>query len=119
MSTPEIKGGELPEREFVKEQPEVVEIPQEIEHSFGVKPTPTQISAVVTDDSGGPMMTSPATQSITITLPASTSQLSIWAKGSPSEALTWLAAFWLRLVKKAMHFGWNIMTVGQGTNKQS
>lgn len=115
MSTPEIKqetGINQPEP-IVNVIPENLNaIPREVEAATGVKVTPTQITAQVTDDSGKPMMQSAATSTITVTLPASTQQLTLWSQGSPSEALTWLAGFWLRLVKKAAHFGWNVVTGG-------
>jgi hypothetical protein len=117
MTTPEINQNiVVPQPEqAVQERPQTMEIPPEVERATGVKPVQTQITAKVTDDAGKPMMQSPATQTITITLPASTEQLDIWAKGSPNEALTWLAGFWLRLVKKAMYFGWNVVTGGRST----
>lgn len=117
MTTPEIKqdtGVSHPEQ-IIQERPQTMEIPWEVERATGVQSVQTQITAKVTDDTGKPMMQSPATQTITVTLPASTEQLGVWAKGSPNEALTWLAGFWLRLVKKAIHFGWNIVTGGGAT----
>lgn len=117
MSTPEIKQEETnigqPEQVVTVIPESINTIPREVE-AGGVRATPTQITAQVIDDTGKPMMQSPATQKITVTLPASTEQLTVWSKGSPSEALTWLAGFWLRLVKKAALFGWNVITGGAG-----
>jgi len=36
------------------------------------------------------------------------------SKGSVSSSFTWLAAFWLRIIKKALHFGWKV--VGKDQN---
>lgn len=116
MSTPEIKqdtGISQPEQVVTVIPESINTIPREVE-AAGVKATPSQITAQVTDDTTGkPMMQSPATQKITVTLPASTQQLTVWSQGSPSEALTWLAGFWLRLVKKAIYFGWNVVGGGE------
>lgn len=114
MTTPEqaeIKAGEqagqVPESGVVKEIAE--EVPPEVERVPGVQTVKTQVTAKVSDDSGKPMMTSPATQQITITLPASPKQLEDWAQGSPDNALTWFANFWIRVIKKAIQFGWRIV----------
>lgn len=121
MSTPEIKQDtEIGQPEqIVTVIPESINtIPREVEAATGVKATPTQITAQVIDDTTGkPMMQSPATQSITVTLPATTEQLTVWSKGSPSEALTWLAGYWLRLVKKAALFGWRV--IGGGVSRST
>jgi len=91
----------------VKEIPDVPEIPKHLEKV--AQPAQYQVTAKVTDDSGKPMMTSPATQKVTITIPAAPTKLADWSKGSATNSLTWFAAFWLRLMKKALHFGWKIV----------
>lgn len=45
-----------------------------------------------------------------VTIPADPAQLTTLAKGNPVNALTWFAAFWLRIIKKAMSMGASIMT---------
>src|SRR3990167_5145848 len=98
----------------VKEIPETPETTPSLQEA-GVTPVPTQITAQVTDDkTGKPLMQSPSTQTITITIPASPTQLTDWSKGSPSDSLTWLAPFWLRIIKKAFHFGWRVLAQGGG-----
>ncbi len=114
VTTPEI---EKPQIQPLAEIPEVKEIPEtpeitEVLEKAGVKAQPSQITAQVKDTAGKPLMTSPATQTVTITIPATPTQLSDWAKGSPSASLTWFAAFWLRLIKKAIHFGWRVIMKG-------
>jgi len=65
--------------------------------------------AQVKDDKGVPLIETPPAQVITITPPASQVVLTSQAKGSITSSLTWLAAFWLRVIKKAIHFGWKII----------
>ena len=101
-----------PVPEGVEERPEgVPEVPTELE-KVGVKPTPSQVTAQVTDDKGRQLIQAPATQVVTIQIPAPQAQLADWSKGSPSASLTWFAAFWIRMVKKALHFGWRVVTKG-------
>lgn len=99
------------EREPVPKAPEGVverptEIPKEVERVPGVTTTHSQVAAQVSDDQGKPLIQTPATQTITIQIPADTSQLMDWAKGAPTSSITWFAIFWLRMIKKALHFGW-------------
>lgn len=99
---------------IVKEIPETPETTPSLQEA-GVTSVPTQITAQVTDDrTGKPLMQSPATHVVTITIPASPAQLTDWSKGSPSDSLTWLATFWLRIIKKAFHFGWRVLAQGGG-----
>lgn len=101
-------------------QPQVVdgvrqreeEVPKETQllvQEVGGRAVPSQITAQVVDERGAPLMQSPATQVVTITIPASQQQIADWTKGSPSDSLTWLATFWVRLIKKAIHFGWRVI----------
>jgi len=101
------------EREPVFEvRPEEMEIPPEVERATGVTPTKSQVTAQVADDTGKPLIQTPAAQKVTIQIPASPTQLDEWSKGSPGASLTWFAAFWMRIIKKAFHFGWKVMTGG-------
>lgn len=115
VTTPELEKpvSAQPQPELqIKEVPETPVISETLEKA-GVKSQPSQITQAVTDDTTGkPLMTSPATQVVTITIPATPTQLVDWAKGSPSASLTWFATFWLRLIKKALHFGWKVMMKG-------
>ena len=91
------------------------EVPKETQllvQEVGGRVVPSQITAQVVDDTGKPLTTSPATQVVTITIPASQQQIADWTKGSPSDSLTWLATFWIRLIKKAIHFGWRVIMKG-------
>lgn len=74
----------------------------------GIEAVETAAAANVKDD--GQIQTQPSTtgqQSITI--PSDQQTLAGQAKGSITNAVTWLAAFWLRMIKKAAHFGWKIV----------
>jgi len=100
-----------PEKSKVIEvRPEEMEIPPEVERATGVVTTKTQVTAQVTDDAGKPLIQTPTTKPVTIQVPATPGQLSEWAKGPPSLSLTWFATFWMRIIKKAFHFGWRVMT---------
>ena len=105
MTTPEIKGPEPHLPEGVKRVE--AEMPEPTPEIAEVKTIPTQVSTQVTD--GKPPIKTPAMPQVTITLPAALQQLDEWAKGDPQNALTWFAAFWLRIIKKAIHFGWKIL----------
>ena len=106
--TPEQEKQTPSPESVLKEIPQEPEVPKEIVQE-GVAVRPTQFTAQVVDDTGAPLVQSPATNTITITLPASPQQLSDWSKGSPSLSLTWFASFWLRIIKKALLFGWNVV----------
>ena len=92
----------------VKEVVETLDIPEHIERA-GVSAVPTQFTQQVSDDSGKPMIQTPQTQTVTIQIPATPQQLEDWSKGSPIESLTWFAHFWIRMIKKALHFGWKVI----------
>lgn len=105
-NTPEVENNTttyIPEG--VQEIPTAPEIPQHIEQG-GVSAAPTNFTAQVQDDAGNDLVDSPETKAVTIKLPASQDQLTVWSEGSPDDALTGFAVFWLRLIKKALHFGW-------------
>ena len=105
-NTPEIENS-IPQQvpEGVQEIPETPEIPRHIEQG-GVVSHQSQFTAQVQDDSGNQVIDAPATKAVTMKLPASQEQLVAWSEGSPDDSLTGFAVFWLRLIKKALHFGW-------------
>ncbi len=108
-----------PEREKPRVPKEVTEHPVEISpevEKAGATVTPSQVTAQVTDDQGKQLVQAPATQIVTIQIPAAQGQLEDWSHGSPSNSLTWYAAYWLRMVKKAMLYGWNIVQGKGSTN---
>jgi outer membrane biosynthesis protein TonB len=110
--TPEIQQPQpIPQvPEGIQEIPETPEVPEPLQGE--VQAVPTQITAQVQDDQGKPMMTSPATAQVTVTIPKTQQQLIDLSKGNPTNSITWFAAFWIRLIKKAIHFGWQILQGG-------
>lgn len=101
----------FPERESkikpVEERPEGIS-PLTIERKEVIQPKITQFTQKVTDDNGKPLIQTPEGKEIKIELPASPEQLEKVSKGSISDSLTWFAAFWVRIFKKAIHFNWKI-----------
>ena len=104
--TPEREKPQIPEG--VEEIPEEVEIPPHIEKG-GVSASKTQFSKKVHDDDDTLLTESPKTKKVEIKLPETEERLSAWEKGKVSDSLTWFASFWLRMIKKATHFGWRII----------
>lgn len=111
-ATPEILRPEAPQ---MSERQEEFIVPETLQSS-GVKVVQKTFKAQVTDDKGSPVIQTPPTQVITITPPSDTTTLTQQANGSVGASLTWLAAFWLRIIKKAMHFGWQITGKGQNVS---
>jgi hypothetical protein len=58
----------------------------------------------------GQQLTTPIPSNVpTITVPANQVQLIEWAKGPEDKAITWLSRYWIRLIKKSVHFGWRLI----------
>ncbi len=84
--------------------------PLEIERKEVVSPVPSQFTRQVKSDNGQVLTQSSQTAAVTITLPSDKVRLTTLAKGSVFDSATWWASFWLRMTKKALHFGWQIIT---------
>jgi hypothetical protein len=99
----------FPEREKIpiQERPEEAS-PLTIEKKEVATPIPVQFRRQVISDKGQPLIATPATTSVTVTIPQTPTVLAALAKGSVSDSVTWFAAFWLRMIKKAVHFGWQL-----------
>ena len=93
----------------VEVKPETTEVPPEIERSPGSQTPQTQPTDQTSDDSTQAQPQDDSTPKIAIQPPASAAQLDDWSKGPIESALTWFAAFWIRIIKKALHFGWKIL----------
>ncbi len=104
--SPEILKGE-PQIQEVNKEAEFI-VPETLKQS-GVKVVQKTFKAQVSDGKGKPLIQTPPTQVITVTPPSDTTTLTSWSKGSITSSLTWLGAFWLRMLKKALHFGWQII----------
>lgn len=104
-TTPEILKPGAPE---VTERPEEFIVPETLQQS-GVRVVQKTFKAQVTDGRGKPIIQTPPTQVVTVTPPSDSATLTKQAKGDTTSSLTWLAAFWLRIIKKAIHFGWKLV----------
>jgi hypothetical protein len=111
-ATPEILRPEGPQ---IQERQEEFVVPETLQKS-GIKVVQKTFKAQSSDDKGQPLIQTPPAQVITVTPPADPATLALWSKGSTSSGLTWLAAFWLRIIKKAMHFGWRIIGDSKPSN---
>jgi len=100
----------LPVQERAEEFPEV---PVTVENKGVVTPTPSQFTAQVTDDKGRPLIQTPSQESITIEIPGTKEQLTALSKGTPDEAISWFGAYWKRIFKKAVFFGWRVISGGR------
>lgn len=112
-ATPEISRPEVTE---VSERQEEFIVPETLQQS-GMKVVQKNFKAQVKDDKGAPLIQTPPAQVITVSPPSDQATLTKQAGGSVTSSLTWLATFWLRVIKKALHFGWRI--VGQSSTEIS
>lgn len=104
--------GLLPEREPRKNQYENPEeaSPLTIERKEVVTPVPTQFKAQVTDDNGSPIISTPQTEKADIVIPAVSKEvLEEKEKGNTEEGSVWSAAYWIRIFKKTVYFGWKVL----------
>lgn len=106
-ATPETLRPEVPQ---VVEHTEEFIVPETLQSS-GVKVVQKNFKAQIKNDKGIPVIQTPPAQVITtVQPPADTQTLTRESKGDVSSSTTWLAAFWLRVIKKALHFGWQIIS---------
>jgi hypothetical protein len=108
--TPEIVRPGEPQVQEVKEAEFIV--PETLNQS-GIKVVQKNFTAQVKNDQGQPLIQTPTTQVISVTPPADDTTLTNWSKGSITSSLTWLGAFWIRVIKKAIHFGWRVIGKNQ------
>jgi hypothetical protein len=110
--------GLLPEREPKKNQ---YERPDEvssltIERKEVVTPVPTQFKAQVSDDDGNKVITTPQTAKIDIVIPEIDREtLEVRIKGDTETPSVWSAAYWIRIIKKSIYYGWKF--IFEGRNK--
>jgi len=103
-----------PERESeleVVERTKDFEVPEELKSS-GIEATERAFKARVKDKRGRNLIQTPATKKVTVQLPSDQTTLITQAKGSTTSSATWFATFWLRMIKKALHFGWKVIRRG-------
>ncbi len=111
-TTPEIQK---PESQIIERKEEFV-IPETLQKTTGVQVVQKNFKNQIKNDSGQPLIQTPPTQVITITPPADDTTLAGWSKGSTLSSLTWLAAFWIRIIKRATFFGWKV--IGNQSTKE-
>lgn len=106
-ATPEIPKPSIPE---INERQEEFIVPETLQKSVpGMKVVQKNFKSQVQDDNGSPIIQTPPTQVITVTPPANQTTLTEWSKGPITSSISWLGIFWLRVIKKAMHFGWKVV----------
>ena len=93
--------------EGIVERSEEFEVSKE-EKETGVESRAEHYIAQV-ERGGKKLIQTPKTQTVAIQLPTDRGTLASWVKGPMTSSLTWFAAFWLRMIKKATHFGWKIV----------
>ncbi len=108
-STPELPRTDIPQ---VQERDEEFIVPETLQNQTGVRVVQKNFTAQVKNDAGQPLIQTPPAQVIAVTPPTNQTTLTSWSKGNITSSLTWLGAFWLRVIKKAIHFGWKIMGSG-------
>jgi len=104
-ATPEIPRPE-PQVQEVKEAEFIV--PETLNQS-GIKVVQKNFTAQVKGDKGQPLIQTPPEQVITVQPPADAETLSAWSKGPTESSLTWLGKFWIRVIKRALYFGWRVI----------
>lgn len=92
----------------IKERAEEFIVPETLQQSTGVKVVQKNFTAQVRDDKGQGIIQTPPAQVISVNPPADTTTLTAWSKGPITSSITWLGMFWLRILKKALHFGWGV-----------
>lgn len=107
-ATPEVPKPGQPEIQEINKEAEFI-VPETLRQATGVQVVQKNFNAQVKDDHGTPLIQTPPTQVITIQPPADDATLSGWSKGSANSSLTWLGIFWIRIIKKALFFGWKIL----------
>lgn len=105
-ATPEVLR---PETKIVERQEEFI-VPETLQQSTGVKVVQKNFTSQIKADDGKPVIQAPPAQVITVQPPADDTTLTTWSKGDTTSALTWLGAFWIRIIKKALHFGWKVVS---------
>lgn len=97
----------------IKETKEEFDIPESLEDT-GIEKVETAFTARVKDGKK-PLIQSPSTTQVSVKVPKPQQVLEEQAKGDTKEASTGFARFWLRMIKKALHFGKKIIV---GENKK-
>ena len=107
----------MPTPETIQEVPQIKEVNTEAEMpaseeltSIGSQPVIKNFTVQIKDDKGQSVIQTPPTQVITVQPPYDPTTLTKQSKGSITSSLTWLSAFWIRVIKKALHYGWQVVS---------
>ena len=105
--------GLLPEREPVKnkfENPTEVS-PLNIERKEVVTPVPTQFKAKISSDKGEKLVEAVEDKAFKIEIPQTSAEQMTEdvKKGEKEDSKVWSIAYWLRIFKKAVFFGWKVI----------
>jgi hypothetical protein len=94
----------------IKEKAEEFIVPETLLQATGIKVVQKNFNAQVKSDKGVPMIQTPPAQVINVSPPANQTTLTGWSKGPITASISWLGMFWLRIIKKAVFFGWKIVS---------
>lgn len=98
--------------EGVSEIPQTPETPEHIEKRDGVTTAPQQFTSQVAQN-GQQLISTPQSEAVIVSIPSDPLVLQKESKGKITDSLTWLSSFWLRIIKKAAHFGWKVVNVSR------
>ena len=105
--------GILPEREPVKNKYENIDeaSPLNIERTEVITPVPTHFKVNIADDNGQNLTQSTDDTKYKIVIPQkSKDQMEKDIKdGNKEDSKIWSIAYWLRIFKKAIFFGWKVV----------
>ena len=109
----------MPERiELQPQIPEPIkppepEVPPEVEKVPGITPPPAQQQVVTTAQTQQSVQPQDQAQpQATVQVTKSDEELVKMSKGKVEESSTWLGVFLIRMIKKALDFGWQIVRGG-------
>ncbi len=105
--------GILPEREPAKKSYENIDeaSPLNIERKEVASSVPSRFKAKVTDDQGNKLIESVDDRKFTINIPqiGHNQMIKDIKDGDKEDAFVWSIAYWLRMFKKALFFGWKVI----------
>lgn len=93
-----------------KESTEKFEVPESLKDE--IKAVSDEFVAKIEDKKGRSIVEIPETKKIKIEIPGSESTFRTQEKGSILKSLTWRAKVFLRKIKQALHFGWELIFKG-------
>lgn len=99
---PERGGEQSPSPDSVQTVPDEVKLSPEL-RAQGIQTVETASNANI--KVGDQMVQAPANQTVAVQIPNTQTNLIAWSKGGIVDSITWLAMFWLRVIKKALARG--------------